>query len=177
MLSDRNGGSGSNYTNTVFDDDAGAGISSGSAPFEGVFTPDGDLNDFNGLSALGDWKLVVTDRLGNSLGGALLDWTIRICARTPALSIGDNDMNDDSFEVIYNGDNRYSVKLRTSSINDQLDLTVQNTLGQTLLWKTLDNENGQGYEYDLNMSYASAGVYFVRIGNTRFKYVRRIIVK
>ena len=38
MLSDRNGGSGSNYTNTVFDDDAGAGISSGSAPFEGVFT-------------------------------------------------------------------------------------------------------------------------------------------
>ena len=177
MLSDRNGGSGSNYTNTVFDDDAGAGISSGSAPFEGVFTPDGDLNDFNGLSALGDWKLVVTDRLGNSLGGALLDWTIRICARTPALSIGDNDMNDDSFEVIYNGDNRYSVKLRTSSINDQLDLTVQNTLGQTLLWKTLDNENGQGYEYDLNMSYASAGVYFVRIGNRRFKYVRRIIVK
>jgi subtilisin-like proprotein convertase family protein len=174
MLSNRNGEGGDNYTNTVFDDDAGSSIASGSAPFAGSFTPDGDLNDLNGLSSVGDWKLVITDRAAGD-GGALLDWTLQLCAST-SLSVNDYLVDADAFEIIYKGNDQYLVKLSTTSINERLELTVKNVLGQTLLWKTLENETGQGYEYNLDMSYVSSGIYFVRIGNARAGNVKRIIV-
>ena len=174
MLSNRNGGSGNNYTNTTFDDDAGSSIASGSAPFNGSFTPDGDLNDFNGLSSAGDWKLVITDKQ-DSNGGALLDWTMQICANT-SLSIDDYLVNSDDFEVIYKGNKQYLVKLMTTSIKEPLIVSVKNVLGQNLLYKSIENKTGQGYEYNLDMSYASSGIYFVRVGNNRAGNVKRIIV-
>jgi len=175
MLSNRNGGSGDNYTNTTFDYDASLTIASGTAPFNGSFIPDGDLNDLNGLSSVGDWKLVITDKSNNSQGGALLDWTLQLCANT-SLSVDDYLVDADSFNVIYKDNDQYLVKLSTTSISERLDLTVKNVLGQTLLWKTLENETGQGYEYNLDMSYASSGIYFVRVGNNRAGNVKRIIV-
>jgi subtilisin-like proprotein convertase family protein len=174
MLSNRNGGGGDNYTNTIFDAAAGSSIASGSAPFAGSFTPDGDLNDLNGLSSVGDWKLVITDRAAAD-GGTLLDWTLQLCAST-SLSVNDYLVDADSFNIIYKDNNQYLVKLSTTSINERLDLTVKNVLGQTLLWKTLENETGQGYEYNLDMSYVSSGIYFVRIENARAGNVKRIIV-
>ncbi|PTM09852.1 MAG: hypothetical protein DA407_04880 [Bacteroidetes bacterium] len=175
MLSNRNGGTGDNYTNTTFDDDASSSIASGSAPFTGSYTPDGDLNDFNGLSSVGDWTLVITDKATNSLGGVLLDWTMQICANT-SLSIDDYLVDEDSFNVIYKDNDQYLVKLSTSSIKEPLTLSVKNILGQTLLWKTIENKSGRGYEYNLDMSYASSGIYFVRVGNNRAGNVKRIIV-
>lgn len=175
MLSNRNGGGGDNYLNTTFDDDAASSIASGSAPFDGSFTPDGDLNDFDGLSSVGDWKLVITDREDGD-GGVLLDWTLKLCANT-TLSVDDYLVDADLFNVIYKDNDQYLVKLSTTSINERLDLTIKNVLGQTLLWKTLENETGQGYEYKLDMSYVSSGIYFVRVGNNRAGNVKRIIVE
>jgi subtilisin-like proprotein convertase family protein len=176
MLSNRNGGSGDNYTNTTFDDDASSTIASGTAPFNGSFIPDGDLNVLNGLSSVGNWKLVITDKNNNSQGGALLDWTIQLCANTN-LSVDDYLVDKDNFNVIYKGGNQFLVKLNTNSINERLDLTVRNVLGQTVLWQTLENKTGQGYEYNLNMSYAASGIYFIRVGNNRSGNVKRIIVE
>lgn len=173
ILSDENGGSGSNYIDTVFDDDASVNISSGSAPFTGSFIPNGDLNDFNGLSSAGNWKLVITDNYDLD-GGALLDWTIQICADN-GLSIGDS-LIDTGLVVIYKERDKYLIKLPTASINEDLKLTVMNALGQMIYLKTLKNETGQGYEYTLDMSNASSGVYFVRIGNNRAGNMKRIIV-
>lgn len=173
ILSDENGGSGSNYTDTVFDDDASVNISSGSAPFTGSFIPDGDLNDFNGLSSAGDWKLVITDNY-NQDGGALLDWTIQICADN-GLSIGDS-LVDTNLIVVYKGNGQYLVKLPTSTEKEGLKLSVMNALGQIIFMKSLENESGQGYQYNLDMSNASSGVYFVRIGNNRAGNMKRIIV-
>ena len=42
--------------------------------------------------------------------------------------------------------------------------------------KSLENESGQGYQYNLDMSNAYSGVYFVRIGNNRAGNIKRIIV-
>jgi subtilisin-like proprotein convertase family protein len=173
LLSNENGGPGSNYTETVFDDDASVNISSGSAPFTGSFIPDGDLNDFNGLSSVGDWKLVITDNF-NGDGGALLDWTIQICADN-ALSV-DDYLVDSGLVVVYEGNGSYLVKLPTTTISEGLKLSVINALGQTIFMKSLKNENGQGYQYNLDMSNASSGVYFVRIGNNRAGNMKRIIV-
>jgi subtilisin-like proprotein convertase family protein len=173
ILSNENGGAGSNYTDTVFDDDASVNISSGSAPFTGSYIPDGDLNDFNGLSSAGNWKLVITDNY-NGDGGALLDWTIQICADN-SLSIGDSLVNT-SLIVVYKDNGQYLVKLPTSTVKEDLKLSVMNALGQIIFMKSLENENGQGYQYNLDMSNASSGVYFVRIGNQRAGNMKRIIV-
>ena len=56
-------------------------------------------------------------------------------------------------------------------------MNVINVLGQNLLWKTLENESGQGYEYRLDMSHVAAGVYFIKIGDGQRSNLKRIIVK
>jgi hypothetical protein len=125
------------------------------------------------LSSTGNWKLVITDNFDGD-GGALLDWTIQICADN-TLSIGDSLVNT-SLIVVYKENGQYLVKLPTATVTEGLKLSVMNTLGQVIFMKSLENENGQGYEYNLDMSNASSGVYFVRIGNQRAGNMKRIIV-
>jgi subtilisin-like proprotein convertase family protein len=87
--------SGSNFTNTVFDDQAATSITDGSAPFTGSFRPEGgraifgpgatvslagltplaNLGSVNGRSSLGSWVLVIDDdALGFS--GTLTEYTL-----------------------------------------------------------------------------------------------------
>ena len=77
---------------------------------------------------------------------------------------------------INKGNNQFNITLPTTTITDKLTLTVTNMLGQRLLGYRLDNE-GAGYEYDLDMSYADTGVYIVRIGNSKMGIAKRIIVE
>ncbi|NNK39192.1 MAG: proprotein convertase P, partial [Winogradskyella sp.] len=44
LLSEQNGGAGDNYGGTTFDSDAPNSITTGSAPFSGVYSPEGDLS-------------------------------------------------------------------------------------------------------------------------------------
>ncbi len=67
-LSGRRGGSGDNFTNTVFDDQATTAIASGSPPFTGSFRPDQPLSVFNGRSAAGTWTLKAVDGAGSDVG-------------------------------------------------------------------------------------------------------------
>jgi len=76
-LSNGHGGSGDNYTNTVFDDAAATAIASGSAPFTGTFIPDGALSAFNGKSALGNWTLKVVDSAGLDTG-TIDSWSLTL---------------------------------------------------------------------------------------------------
>ena len=48
-----------NFTNTVFDDNAGTPIQNGSAPFFATFNPQMPLSAFAGLNAAGTWTLVI----------------------------------------------------------------------------------------------------------------------
>jgi serine protease len=60
-LVNRRGGSADNFTGTVFDDEAGAGIWQGVGPFTGGYRPESPLSAFDGSSAKGTWTLVVED--------------------------------------------------------------------------------------------------------------------
>jgi len=74
-LSNRNGGSGDNYTNTVFMMGASTAIASGSAPFTGNYIPDGNFSSFNGQVLNGNWTLIVKDLSGSDVG-TLNNWDI-----------------------------------------------------------------------------------------------------
>jgi len=175
VLFNRHGGSGDNLTNTTFDDAAATPIASGTPPYTGTFQPDGNLSDFNGLASAGEWRLVITDNAGGD-GGNLLNWTIQLCG-DPTLTIGENFADNSELIIVSKGNKLFDVLLPTTSITDRLNITVHNMLGQKLLSNVLKNEDGTGYKYELDMSYAASGVYLVRIGDKKFGSVKRIIVK
>jgi subtilisin-like proprotein convertase family protein len=75
VLSDRNGSSGNNFTNTTFDDEASTPISGGSAPFTGSFRPDEPLTAFDGKVATGTWRFRVEDQAGADVG-TIDSWSI-----------------------------------------------------------------------------------------------------
>ena len=93
ILSDQNGSSGDNYTNTVFDQEATDPITSGAAPFTGTFQPEGDLSLFYGEFSGGDWTLNVSDNAGGDLG-TIDNWTLEICGIPQLDNDGDGVPND-----------------------------------------------------------------------------------
>jgi subtilisin-like proprotein convertase family protein len=75
LLSEFNGGSGDNYTNTIFDDLAVTPIKMGSAPFSGSYIPEEPLAALNGMPTQGSWSLEVQDAApGDS--GMLSGWSL-----------------------------------------------------------------------------------------------------
>jgi subtilisin family serine protease len=75
LLSNRRGGSGDNYTNTVFDDLAPVSIRNAGPPFTGSFQPEAALANLRGHAAHGTWQLIVEDRAAGDTG-TLLNWSL-----------------------------------------------------------------------------------------------------
>jgi subtilisin-like proprotein convertase family protein len=90
-LSMRNGGSGDNYTNTVFAD-GGQDITEADAPFDGTFEPEGGTfaAAYDGEGISGDWTLRVTDNAfgdGGTLNSFCITLTPLSGGPTPALPL------------------------------------------------------------------------------------------
>jgi hypothetical protein len=64
----------------------------------------------------------------------------------------------------------------TSDFYGTADLTVFDVTGKRIAFNRFNKETAT-YEYDLDMSYMSAGVYLVRVGNSTFGKIKKIIVK
>ena len=88
-LSVRHGGSGDNFTSTVFDDEAATPITAGYAPFTGSYKPASPLSAADGQAAAGDWRLKAVDGALQDVG-SLGNWTLTLaypdgaCAAGPA---------------------------------------------------------------------------------------------
>ncbi len=74
-----------NFSGTIFDDEGPRTINGASAPYTGIFRPEGRLSDLDGKNATGVWKLQVTDDTRKDRG-ALLNWTLIVSAVPPASS-------------------------------------------------------------------------------------------
>ena len=77
VLASRTLGNDDNLYDTVFDDQATAGITSGTAPFSGSFIPDNPLSAFDGEAIDGVWTLTITDIIGGD-DGVLNNWALSI---------------------------------------------------------------------------------------------------
>lgn len=82
ILANYLGGSGDNYTNTVFDDEAATYISAGAPPFAGSFRPYFNLSQLDGRDPNGTWKLRMDDAVSGNTG-TLLSWSLEISYGTP----------------------------------------------------------------------------------------------
>jgi len=75
------GGSGNNFTATVFDDEAPQSISSGAPPFTGSFRPETPLSVAEGLSSSGSWRLKVVDSKATDIG-SIQSWSVKLTVPT-----------------------------------------------------------------------------------------------
>lgn len=81
-LSTSNGGSGDNYSTTLFDDEAATAISLGAAPFNGSYRPTSPLNAFDTQTMSGNWTLRIADTVGSD-SGSMISWSVDITTACP----------------------------------------------------------------------------------------------
>jgi subtilisin-like proprotein convertase family protein len=81
-LSQYRGGTGANYSGTVFDDQAAQPIAAGQAPFTGTFRPETPLSALDGHGSRGTWKLVVQNR-ATGFTGRITGWELTVTGRAP----------------------------------------------------------------------------------------------
>ncbi len=86
-LTSDNGGTGENFVDTIFDDDAATSITTGTAPFTGSFQPEQPLAALNGQPAAGAWTLKVVDDAGIDTG-TIDGWQLRLVVNEPCSLIG-----------------------------------------------------------------------------------------
>ena len=93
------------------------------------------------------------------------------------LGIDDIELKDSELIVVSKPNNQFEFLLITP-FDGVASIAVYNVLGQTVAFNNLSKE-GDRYEYSLDMSYASAGVYIIKMGDQRSNAYKtaRIIVK
>ncbi len=93
------------------------------------------------------------------------------------LDINDIPLEGADLVVVNQGNNQFEAILSTNiDIADKVFINVYNISGQIIAYNLLDNVDGK-YTYNLDMSYASSGVYLVRVGTNNQGFVKRIIVR
>ena len=150
-------------------------------------------------SAAGDYtetmQLVVPDdaTLGEHIMRAKTNWNAPVpddaCEETnygetedyivnivESLGIDDSVLANSEFRIISQDNNQFNISLSTL-YNDDISFSVYNVSGQVIVFNNI-SKNSDKYLYDLDMSYAAAGVYLVKMGNSSIGYrVGKIIVK
>ncbi|PRX52566.1 GEVED domain-containing protein [Salegentibacter salegens] len=105
--------------------------------------------------------------------GTTHDYSVNITDST--LNIEDFILNEAELVVVSEEDKQFRVIMETD-YEETLRITIHNVLGQKMLENQVEN-NGTGYVYELDMSYAARGVYLVRMGTRDVGKVKRFIVK
>jgi len=93
-----------------------------------------------------------------------------------SLGIDDSVLGSSDFKIITQDNNQFNVSLSTT-YNEDISFSVYNVSGQVIVFNNI-SKNSQKYIYNLDMSYASAGIYLVKMGNSSIGYrIGKIIVK
>jgi len=80
VLANRRGGSGDDFRQTMFSDDAAVPVSQGRAPFSGSYRPEQRLSAFRGQNAAGTWTLEVRDEASLDTG-KVVRWALHIAGQ------------------------------------------------------------------------------------------------
>ncbi|MEZ4801268.1 MAG: proprotein convertase P-domain-containing protein [Gelidibacter sp.] len=170
-LTSDNGDDGDNYTNTIFDQQASTSITAGTAPFTGSFIPEGNLSNFNGEDAAGNWTLRIVDD-ANQDGGQLNSWTLEVCVE-PSLSVGENEF--DAFSMFPNPNHgSFTIQLNSSS-SDNIKVDVYDIRGRAIFKNNY--RNNSTFNQVINLDNAQSGMYLVKVSDGEREVTRKIIIE
>jgi len=152
----------------VLADGSGAGTYTGSTS---VVIPEDAALGQHIMRAKTNWNgPVPDDACEETTYGVTEDYSVNIVT-----SLGIDDVNQNSeFSVISLGNNQFDVNLNSPYVG-KIELTVYNVLGQRMVFHRFENTGT--FNYDLDMSYVAKGVYLVKVGNSSFGKVQKIIVE
>jgi subtilisin-like proprotein convertase family protein len=156
------GGSGDNFTNTGFDEQATTSIAAGSAPFSGIIQPAGSLATFNDMDAAGTWTLEISDNAKGDTG-TLNSWSIEIATyepepNTPPVAVDDSDATDEDTPVTIN------VLANDSDVEDDT-LTVTDVSDPPNGTAVINPDNTITYTPDAGFSGSDTFDYTISDGN------------
>ncbi len=120
-----------------------------------------------------DWQNVVIDACADMQYGETEDYS----ANMGVLGTIDQNIVAADLMVLTLANNQFEISL-TTEFEGIASIAISNILGQTLAFNNLEKE-GNSYNYHLDMSYADAGVYFIKMGDNNSKTYKtaKIIVK
>jgi YVTN family beta-propeller protein len=155
------GGSDDNFLLTKLKDEAELDISSGSAPFSGLYKPSNPLSVFNGMDPNGIWKLVVYDAAtGNS--GTLSAWGINLIFDAATSVDPLTEAIPDNFVLHQNYPNPFnpSTVIRYSVPDEQfITIKIYDILGNELSTLVNETKTAGTYEVDFSAKNLASGIY------------------
>ena len=128
ILSKQIGGSGNNYSETLFDQDSNNNIFNASPPFSGSYKPVQSLETFYNKSAFGKWKLIVEDSFQEDTG-SIDSFSIEMCLLGTPLPNSDEDSIVDEQDNCPSISNQDQTDSDGNGIGDACDIfSEQNIL-------------------------------------------------
>ena len=126
------------------------------------------------MRAKSNWNAPVPDdACEETQYGETEDYRVNI---VESLGLDDSFLGSSEFRIISLDNNQFTVSLSTL-YNKDISFSVYNVSGQVLVFNNI-SKNSDKYSYELDMSYASSGVYLVKMGNSSIGYrVGKIVVK
>jgi hypothetical protein len=96
--------------------------------------------------------------------------TTAVILKTTSTGISKNQKQNDEIEIFPNpADNQLKIQVNGNlNLTDNLRYILLNSFGQTVAVGTLNSED---YEYTINTSNLSGGLYFIKIGNDIQKFI------
>lgn len=161
---------GQNDINVTFDDSGTTIVCA--EPTVGTYKPSQTLNNFNGLSATGNWVLTARD-FWNADTGQINNWAIVVC--TQEVTLASQQFGFDGFKVYPNPNNGTFTVQFDNNASDEISVSVYDMRGRSIY----DNkfQGGATFNQDIQLNNVQTGVYMLSVTDGNRKDVRRIVIQ
>ncbi|HOI32247.1 MAG TPA: GEVED domain-containing protein, partial [Bacteroidales bacterium] len=100
------------------------------------------------------------------------DYMLNIVLPTGTIALPEMDSE---LELVHLGNKQYEVSFISEKLTTQVLINLHNSLGINLVENKVPYINDR-YTYPLDMSYASPGVYIIRMGTHKYGKVKKLVI-
>lgn len=176
LMSDRNGGEGDNYTQTVFDDQADQSIEEGVAPFTGHFRSENPFSPLLNKQIAGTWKLRIVES-GSSNTGTLNQWCLHFLFKD--LDIATTDLSVNTKAILFQNQPNPAADVTSIKFHltdaCEMSLTLYDSRGTRISTITSGSFQAGDHLIVTSLAGVETGVYFYRLESELFTQTRKLI--
>jgi len=170
------GGSGNNFTGTIFDDQADTPISGGSAPFTGSYKPDDPLATYNDFTITGNWVLHIYDNALNDQG-VLNDWCMQLYYSGDPINIQTHEQNE--VKLFQNYPNPFSEETTFAFELDaamQVSISIVDMMGREVATAADRYFSAGSHQIEWNSGNLPQGQYFYKLQTDKHVEVKAMLI-
>ena len=179
QLSTANGGSGDNYFNTTFDDEAELSITEGFPPFIGSYRPEVPLSKFDNQPITGEWILKIFN-YSSVVTGQLANWCMDFSFYDP-IGITNNQIPvksslSQNYPNPFNSSTKINFSLEKKA---HVKVIVFDILGREIAALTNNIYNSGNYSLNYDANSLASGLYFysMYIDGNLYRTKKMVLIK